>query len=99
MYRSSCVAGTFGPATEVLVYRGDELVTTEWCDSEDDAAEVVARWSEQPGVRCVVHDLSTRAVTTTYEPDASDEGPIEGSADDYASEIDRAVQQADGGGR
>jgi hypothetical protein len=86
------------PSVEVLVYRGDELVTTELCDSEDDAAEVVARWSEHAGVRCVVRDLSTRAVATTYEPDASDEGPIEETAGEYASEIDRVARQADGGG-
>jgi hypothetical protein len=87
------------PTVEVLVYRGDELVLTEWCDSEDDAAEVVARWSERADARCVVRDVSTPAVAAAYELDASDEGPIEESAGEYASEIERVAQQADGGGR
>lgn len=86
------------PTVEVLVYRGDELVITEWCDSEDEAAEVVARWSEQAGVRCVVRDVSTRAVAAAYEPDASDEGPIEESTDGYAPGLEQ-LPEADGGGR
>jgi hypothetical protein len=60
------------PAVEVLVYRGDHLVTTEWCDSEDEAEEVVARWTEQADLRCTVRDVS-----------GADEGPADDRTDDH----------------
>jgi hypothetical protein len=42
-------------AIEVLIYRGDQLIARALCESEEDAAAVVDRWSElrnvnRPGV-------------------------------------------------
>jgi hypothetical protein len=46
------------PALEVIVYRDDEVVERVRCDSELEAAEVVAAWVEVVGVRCVVTGFS-----------------------------------------
>lgn len=46
------------PTIEVRVYRDGGLVTTELCETRDDAAEVVASWEETHGVECEVSDLS-----------------------------------------
>lgn len=46
------------PTLEVLVYRNGELIHREFCESEDEAADVVATWEESPGVECVVDDVS-----------------------------------------
>ena len=51
------------PTIEVRVYRHGERWQTELCDTEEEAAEVVARWSEVDGVRCEVDDL-----TVHHEP-------------------------------
>lgn len=47
------------PSLEVKVFRDGSLLLVEWCDSEEDADDAVARWSELRGVRCVVEDLAT----------------------------------------
>jgi hypothetical protein len=47
------------PSIEVQVFRHGHLVLTELCDSEDDAADVIDRWSELPGVQCLIQDLSS----------------------------------------
>lgn len=46
------------PTTAVRVFRDGQLVATEWCDSEEDAAEVAERWTEQAGVVVEVDGLS-----------------------------------------
>jgi hypothetical protein len=46
-----------GPPVEVRVYRFGLLKVCEWCDSEDDAAAVVAMWRGMNGTRCEVHRL------------------------------------------
>jgi hypothetical protein len=68
------------PTIEVQVFRNGRRIASERCDSEDDAAEAVARWSEQPGVECTVEDIATRsgADDILYEPE-----PIEDHADEY----------------
>jgi hypothetical protein len=47
-----------GGAVEVVVYRDGTVIHRELCESEDEAAMIVATWDEMPGVRCVVSDLS-----------------------------------------
>ena len=47
-----------GPPVEVRVYRFGLLKVCEWCDSEDDAAALVALWTATGGTRCEVHRLS-----------------------------------------
>ena len=73
--------GAFDPSStptgEVRVYRGSDVIASEWCDSEDAAAEAVARWSEQPGLRCVVHDLVAPAGVDAAEIGPLDEEPLE----------------------
>ena len=46
------------PAVEVRVYRDGELVHTELCESEEQAAAIVDWWEETPGVECELYDLS-----------------------------------------
>ena len=48
------------PCVEVRVYRHDELVLTELCESEEEAAQVMSQWSEHEGVRCEVDDLTPK---------------------------------------
>jgi hypothetical protein len=43
---------------EVVVFRHGAQIHRELCESAEDAALVVERWSEQPGVECQVDDLS-----------------------------------------
>lgn len=38
------------PALEVLVWRGERLIATEYAESERHAAEIIARWSEEDGI-------------------------------------------------
>lgn len=45
---------------EVRIYRGDELVHTELCESDEEATLVVEEWSERGGVRCEVDDLTIK---------------------------------------
>jgi len=46
------------PSIEVRVFRDGELVDRQLCESDDEAAEVVERWSQIEGVTCLVDDLS-----------------------------------------
>jgi hypothetical protein len=46
------------PTIEVRVYRHDELIQRELCESEEQAAAVLEGWSELDDVRCEVDDLS-----------------------------------------
>ncbi len=43
---------------EVRIYRDDQLLARELCESEDDAAAVVDRWSELGNLSFLVDDLS-----------------------------------------
>lgn len=45
-------------AIEVLIYRGDQLIARALCESEEDAAAVVHRWSELRNVSFLVDDLT-----------------------------------------
>jgi hypothetical protein len=46
------------PTVEVRVFRHGELVHTELCESDEQAALVVEEWAELDGVDCEVDDLS-----------------------------------------
>lgn len=48
------------PRIEVRIFRNGELVQREWCDSEDEATQVVDSWSELAGITCEVDDLTIR---------------------------------------
>jgi hypothetical protein len=45
---------------EVRVYERGRLLTRELCESEEEAAAVVERWSEVPDTDVVVDDLATK---------------------------------------
>lgn len=46
------------PTIEVRIFRHDELVHRELCESDADAEQVVARWSELEDVTYQVDDLT-----------------------------------------
>lgn len=46
------------PTTEVRVFRHGELIERVLCESEQEAAAVLERWSELEDVTCLVDDLS-----------------------------------------
>jgi hypothetical protein len=48
------------PTIEVCVYEHGRLLTRELCESEEDAAAVVERWSDVPHTYVVVDDLSAK---------------------------------------
>jgi hypothetical protein len=48
------------PTVEVRVFRHGELVHTELCESDEQAALVIEEWAEHDGVTCEVDDLSIR---------------------------------------
>jgi hypothetical protein len=43
---------------EVVVFQHGAEIHRELCESAEEAALIVDRWSEQPGVECQVDDLS-----------------------------------------
>ena len=47
------------PTVEVRIYRDGRLVQRELCESEEDAALVVEKWSEIEGTEFEVDDLSS----------------------------------------
>jgi hypothetical protein len=69
------------PTLEVLVYRRGELVERVLCESEEEAAAVVAAREETEGVECVVTDLSQppadEAAIEVEPPDAAELYPVE----------------------
>jgi len=54
------VYDTGAPSIEVRIYRDDRLLASELCESEDDAAAVVERWSEEGDFSFLVDDLTFR---------------------------------------
>lgn len=46
------------PSIEVRIFRDDELIESQLCESDEEAAEVVQKWSEVEDVTCLVDDLS-----------------------------------------
>ena len=55
-------AGTFydtgAPTIEVRIFRDDQLLVRELCESEEDASAVVEKWSDVENVYVLVDDLS-----------------------------------------
>lgn len=46
------------PISEVVVLRDGAEIHRQPCESEQEAAAIVAHWEEQPGVECEVIDLT-----------------------------------------
>lgn len=67
------------PTVEVRVFHHDGLVHTELCESEEQAALVVAQWSEFDNVRCEVGDLTVK----DRPEDASEPRPAVAAGEDY----------------
>lgn len=83
-----------GPAgVEVRVFQHGHLVHLERCESEEEARNVVARWTEIDGTECEVDDLSVRhqlgeilePETTEPAEDEYPSGPLGGEGDRYGS--------------
>ncbi len=71
--------GSESPTVEVVVFRDGREVARELCDTREDAALAVERWSEDQGVVCQVDDLSVH-----HRPeDIRDPMPDEPVVDDY----------------
>lgn len=51
---------TGAPTIEVRIYRNDQLMVRELCESEEEAAAVVEQWSDIENVYVLVNDLSAR---------------------------------------
>lgn len=55
-------AGTFydtgAPTIEVSIYRNDQFLVRELCESEEEAATVLEQWSDVENVYVLVDDLS-----------------------------------------
>ena len=70
------------PSIEVRVFRHDELIETQLCESDEAAAEVVEKWSEVDDVTCLVDDLSYH-----HKPgDVLEPEPAEPTDEDYPHE-------------
>jgi hypothetical protein len=48
------------PTIEVRIYNGSQLLMRELCESEEDVAGVIERWSELANLFVVADDLSTK---------------------------------------
>lgn len=51
---------TGAPTIEVRIYRNDQLMVRELCESEEEVAAVVEQWSDIENIYALVDDLSTR---------------------------------------
>ena len=67
------------PTLEVRAYREGKLVERALCETEEEAADVVAAWEELEGLECVVDDLSAE----THDVDSLE--PEREAGDDYPS--------------
>jgi hypothetical protein len=61
------------PTVEVVVYRHGEEIHRELCETAEDAALVVERWSEEDGVECEVDDLAVHHTPDDILEPAPDE--------------------------
>lgn len=60
------------PITEVVVLRHGEEIHRQLCESEAEAAAIIAHWEEQPGVECEVIDLAAGRGEEAAEIDWTD---------------------------
>jgi hypothetical protein len=58
---------------EVVVFEHGAEIHRELCESAEEAALVVDRWSERPGVECQVDDLSVHHQPTDILEPSPDE--------------------------
>ncbi|HET6916891.1 MAG TPA: hypothetical protein VFH56_12445 [Acidimicrobiales bacterium] len=75
------------PTVEVRVWRHGELVHTELCESEEQAALILEEWQELDGVRCEVDDLSVRH----HPGDVLEPGAAEPWVDDHQEQAGEGV--------
>ena len=57
---SSWESGNQSPEVEVVVWRKGEVVHREFCDTEEDAASLIERWTELAHAEAWVDDLTIR---------------------------------------
>jgi hypothetical protein len=77
------------PSVEVRIYHRGRLIASELCESEADAAAVVARWQEEAeGIQFEVADISASARDeSAFEVEAVDAGDV------YPTELDSGDDQ------
>lgn len=73
---------TTAPTIEVSAYIDHALLRREFCETEAEAAAMVAHWEEERGVECEVRDLSSTSIDPSaaevaWEEPASVEYPVE----------------------
>jgi len=79
--------GTEGPTVEVIAFRDGRQIARELCETREDAALAVERWSEQQGVVCQVDDLSVHHRPEDIRDPSPDDlvvedYPVDGPADE-----------------
>ena len=67
--------GTESPTVEVVVFRQGREIARELCDTQEDAALAVERWSEERGVVCQVDDLAVHHRPEDIRDPSPDEPP------------------------
>ncbi len=60
------------PISAVVVRRDGIEIDRQLCESEEEAAAIIAHWEELPGVECEVVDLATGRVEGGADLDTSD---------------------------
>lgn len=68
---------TSTPTIEVSAYIDHSLLRRDFCETEAEAAAMVAHWEEEPGVECEVRDLSGPDDDPTAAEIDIDDGTIE----------------------
>lgn len=79
------------PTIEVRVFRHGELVHRQLCESEEEAGDVVAAWTERDDVECEVEDMSARhQLGDVLEPE-----PPAPAGEGYAEEAEVELEQSE----
>ncbi len=60
------------PITQVVIRRDGIEIGRQLCESEQEAAAIIAHWEEQRGVECEVVDLTTQHDEGTADLDWTD---------------------------
>lgn len=73
---------TSTPTIEVSAYIDHALLRRDFCETEAEAAAMVAHWEQERGVECEVHDLSAPG----GDPTAAEIDVEDGMTADYPLE-------------
>lgn len=76
---------TTTPTIEVSAYIDHRLLRRDFCETEAEAAAMVAHWEEERGVECEVRDLSA----LDDDPTAAEVDTDDGRTQEYPIESDR----------